>query len=299
MIAVTILGSNSAVPAHGRHPTAQIVQTADHMFLVDCGEGTQMQMNAFKIRKSRINHIFISHLHGDHYFGLIGLINTFGLNHRNSPLYIFSPPGIEDVIRVQLDITGNVLPYDLIFQPLKEGVVFEDNRNLVEAFPVNHRIECYGFVFREKKFPRKINAEAVRKFKVPVAAYAGLHRGEDYVPGNGKTIANKILTEAAALPKSYAYCADTAYFEAICGKIKNVNMVYHESTYRQDQQQKAADRFHSTTADAARIAVQSDAGRLILGHFSAVYDDLEPLKEEACHIFANSEIATEGVCYIV
>lgn len=287
------------MPAHGRHPTAQIVQTSDHMFLMDCGEGTQMQMNAFKIRKSKINHIFISHLHGDHYYGLIGLINTLGLNHRTAPLHIYSPPGLEKLIQVQLDITGNKLPFELVFQPLKEGVIFEDNRALVEAFSVNHRIECYGFVFKEKKFPRKINMKSVRKFKVPVSAYADLHRGEDYVSANGRSIANAILTDTAPLPKSYAYCADTAYFEPICKKIKKVDMMYHEATYRKDMQEKAAARFHSTTADAARIAIQSDAGRLLLGHFSAVYDDLEPLKEEACCIFANSEIAEEGVSYIV
>lgn len=297
---MTILGNNSAVPAHGRHPTAQIVQTSDHTYLVDCGEGTQLRMNDLKIRRSKINHIFISHLHGDHFFGLIGLLNTYGLTGRQQDLHVYGPADLNTVIRVHLDVANTQLPYDLIFHSLDaEGVIFEDDRNTVECFKVKHRIDCYGFIFREKKFPRKINIKQAGKYKVPKSSFAALHRGEDFVNARGEVIGNEILTFAAAAPKSYAFCADTAYFETICGKVKDVDMIYHESTYLQDQQQKATDRFHSTTLDAARIAQQANVGKLLLGHFSALYEDLTPFKEEASQIFPNTDLAREGVTYLV
>jgi len=298
LIAITILGNNSAIPAHNRHPTSQVLQTAEHLMLIDCGEGTQMQMRLYKIKRSRINHIFISHLHGDHYFGLIGLLNSFALNNRQDELHIYAPEKLQYIIQLQMDAAGANLPYQLYFHHLeKEEIIFEDKKLSVECFKVKHRIECWGFIFREKKNPRKINVSAVKKYKVPKSFFENLHLGEDYVNSKNVMIKNEILTIASEPPKSYAYCADTAYFEAICEKIKGVDMVYHESTYLADQEKKAAERFHSTSKQAATVAKNAGAKKLLMGHFSSIYDSLEKFTEEAREIFANSEIAEEGVCY--
>lgn len=300
MLAVTILGNNSAVPAYNRHPTAQIVQTSEHMFLVDCGEGTQMQMNAFKIRRSRINHIFISHLHGDHYFGLIGLLNSFALNNRTNELHLYAPAELEAIIQIQLNAASSKLPYPFYFHDLEgEGILFEDKRIEVSSFKVKHRIECWGFLFREKKNPRKIHLQNVRKYKVPSVFFEHLHQGEDYVTPENRIIPNKELTVATTAAKSYAYCADTGYFEEICAKIKGVDMIYHETTYLHELEQKANSRFHSTSKQAATIARKADVKRLIIGHFSSMYEDVENFKTEACEIFENTELAIEGVCFIV
>lgn len=300
MIAVTILGNNSAVPSHNRHPSAQVLQSDEHLVLIDCGEGTQMQMNFYKIKKSRINHIFISHLHGDHYFGLIGLINSLALNNHLNDLHIYAPEKLKSIIDIQMDVAGSGLPFQLYFHALeKEEILFEDKKFSVECFKVNHRIECWGFLFREKKNRRKINPSQIKKYKVPKSFYENLHRGEDYLDEKNELIKNEILTTAVEPPKSYAYCADTAFYEPIAEKIKGVDLVYHESTYLSDLEKKATDRYHSTSTQAATIAKKAGAKKLLLGHFSSMYDTLEKFKEEACEIFPNTEIAEEGTCYLV
>jgi ribonuclease Z len=299
MIAVTILGNNSAIPAHDRHPTSQMVQTAEHSFLVDCGEGTQMQMNRYKIRRKNLNHIFISHLHGDHYFGLIGLITSFALNNRLQDLHVFSPAGLSEIIDIQLAVSSSKLPYNLIFHSLeKEAILWEDPRFSVRSFMVSHRIPCWGFLFQEKKYARKLNMDTIKNFKVPKSFYENLKKGEDFI-NDEKVIKNKQLTFAASPSKSYAYCADTIYDESICNKILDVDMVYHESTYLEEEKIKAGARFHSTSTQAATIAHKAGAKRLLLGHFSSMYEDLDTFREEACGIFKNTEIALEGACYIV
>ncbi|HEU5364546.1 MAG TPA: ribonuclease Z [Hanamia sp.] len=300
MIAVTILGNNSALPSHNRHPSAQVLQSDEHLVLIDCGEGTQMQMNFYKIKKSRINHIFISHLHGDHYFGLIGLINSLALNNHLNDLHIYAPEKLKSIIDIQMDVAGSGLPFQLYFHALeKEEILFEDKKFSVECFKVNHRIECWGFLFREKKNRRKINPSQIKKYKVPKSFYENLHRGEDYLDEKNELIKNEILTTAVEPPKSYAYCADTAFYEPIAEKIKGVDLVYHESTYLSDLEKKATDRYHSTSTQAATIAKKAGAKKLLLGHFSSMYDTLEKFKEEACEIFPNTEIAEEGTCYLV
>jgi ribonuclease Z len=299
VIAVTILGNNSAVPSHNRHPTAQVLQTAEHLMLIDCGEGTQMQMTLYKIKKSRINHIFISHLHGDHYFGLIGLLNSLALNNRLTDLHIYAPEKLQSIIQIQMDMSGAGFPFQLYFHKLeKEGILFEDKKIAVECFEVNHRIECWGFLFREKKNPRKIDIQQVKNYNVPKSFYENLHHGEDYVNEDHEVIKNEILTLPVEPPKSYAFCADTAFHEPIAEKIKGVDLVYHESTYLADLEKKAALRFHSTSQQAATIAKKAGAKKLLLGHFSSMYDTLEKFREEACAIFENTEIAEEGTCYL-
>jgi ribonuclease Z len=299
VIAVTILGNNSAVPSHNRHPTAQVLQTADHVILIDCGEGTQMQMGLYKIKKSRINHIFISHLHGDHYFGLIGLLNSLALNNRLNDLHIYAPEKLKAIIEIQMDAAGSGFPFQLYFHKLeKEEVLFEDKKLSVECFKVNHRIECWGFLFREKKNKRKIVPRQIKKYKVPTSFYENLHSGEDFINDKNEVIKNEELTTAVEPPKSYAYCADTAFYDPIAEKIKGVDLVYHESTYLHDLEKKANDRFHSTSKQAATIAKKAGAKKLLLGHFSSMYETLEEFKTEACEIFENTEIAEEGVCYL-
>ncbi|MEO8763463.1 MAG: ribonuclease Z [Ginsengibacter sp.] len=299
MLSVTILGNNSAVPTHNRHPTAQVIQTLDHTFLIDCGEGTQMQMNLYKIRRGKINHIFISHLHGDHYFGLIGLLNSFGLNQRTQDLNIYSPPHLREIVEMQLHVGKNQLPYPLHFHELcNEEIIFEDKKISVKCFPVNHRIECWGFLFREKKNLRKIDIKKVQKFRVPSSFFESLHEGKDFITSDNEVIKNDVLTTPAIPPKAYAYCADTVYFEPIADKVRGVDLLYHESTYLHVFEEKAANRFHSTARQAAMIAKKAGVKKLLLGHFSSMYETLDEFKTEACEVFENSELAEEGACYI-
>ena len=299
MIAVTILGNNSALPAHNRHPTAQVLQTSEHTLLIDCGEGTQMQMSLYKIKKNRINHIFISHLHGDHYFGLVGLLNSFALNNRLNDLHIYAPEKLKSIIDIQMDVKGSGFPFQLFFHNLeREEVLFEDKGLNIECFKVNHRIECWGFLFREKKNIRKIIPHQVKKYDVPKSFYENLHQGEDFINDKQEIIKNDLLTIPVEPPKAYAYCADTAFYDPIAEKIKEVDLVYHESTYLEEHSKKAADRFHSTSKQAATIAKKALAKKLLLGHFSSMYEKLDQFKEEACEIFENTEIAEEGVCYL-
>jgi len=300
MLAVTILGNNSAIPAFNRHPTAQVVQTAEQSFLVDCGEGTQMQMNQFKIRSSKINHIFISHLHGDHYFGLIGLLVSMSLLSRKHELHLYAPEVLKPIIELQLEVASAHLQYDLHFHPLKnEGVLLDDKKIIVECFKVKHRIECWGFLFKEKKFLRKIEIEEVRKYNIPIAFYERLHAGEDFVDENSTVIKNELLTSAVTPPKTYAYCADTAYDEELIAKIKYVDLLYHEATYLHALQQKAASRFHCTSIEAATIAKKAGVKKLLIGHFSSMYETLDDFKTEACLVFENTELAEEGCSFIV
>lgn len=299
MIAVTILGNNSAVPSHGRHPTAQIVQTDEHTFLIDCGEGTQMQMARYKIKINKISHIFISHLHGDHYFGLIGLLNSYSLNHRVIELHIYSPDLLKDIIQLQLNAANAKLTFDCHFHVLKEeGIIWEDDKTTVSTFKVNHRIECWGFLFKEKRKPRRILPAMAHQHQVPTAFYENLQRGEDFINSQNEVIKNDILTVPNKRGRTYAYCADTAYYEAICKNIYEADLVYHEATYLDELHDRAQSRYHSTSKQAALIALKSSANKLIIGHFSSMYDTLEKFKEEACEIFENTEIAEEGVSYI-
>lgn len=258
-----------------------------------------MQMNAYKIRRSKINHIFISHLHGDHYFGLIGLLTSLGLNHRINDLHIYAPASLKEIINLQLNISSVSLPFALHFYDLKnDEVIYEDRKIIVESFKVNHRIECWGFLFRQKKNARKINPEKVDEYKVPTSFYESLHEGKDFM-ANDKLIKNEELTTEASPPKAYAYCADTGYFEPLIEKVKGVDLLYHEATYLHDLEEKAVSRFHSTARQAAMIAKKAGVKKLLLGHFSSMYDELDVFKTEAGEIFENTDIAQEGVCYVI
>ncbi len=298
MLALTILGNNSAIPAFDRNPTAQILQTAEESFLIDCGEGTQMQMAKYKIRRSKLSRIFISHLHGDHYYGLIGLLTSMSLLGRTQDLHLHAPAPLQEIINIQLSVADTRLSYNLHFHLLKaEGIIADDKKIIVECFKVQHRIECWGFLFRQKKNPRKINAERAAAYEIPAAFYEKLQQGHNYVNKKGTIVPNDEVTTAAAKAKSYAYCADTIYDESLAHKIKEVDLLYHETTYLKDLYERAASRYHSTTHQAASIAKLGNVKKLLIGHFSSKYETLEDFLPEACAVFKNTELALEGVCY--
>jgi len=300
MLAVTILGNNSALPAFDRHPTAQVVTMEEQIFLVDCGEGTQMQMAKYKIRRSKINHIFISHLHGDHYFGLIGLLTSMGLLGRTQELHIYHPPALQDIIGLQLRVADIHLPYQLHFHPLAgEGVLIREGKFEVSSFPVYHRIECWGFRFREIRPFRRVNPEKARQNEVPSSFFDRLKWGESYEKRDGTIVENQWVTEPAAKAKSYAYCADTLYDERIAESVRGVDLLYHETTYLKDLEEQAGKRFHSTTTQAATIALKAGVHRLLIGHFSSKYEKLQAFEQEAREIFPNTDLALEGVTYRV
>jgi ribonuclease Z len=300
MLALTILGNNSAVPAFDRHPTSQVVTLDGDLFLVDCGEGTQIQMIKYKIRRSRISHIFISHLHGDHYFGLVGLINSFGLLNHLQDLHIYAPSPLQEIIQWQLKVASTTLPYKLFFHTIsKEEILVDEEKFIVKCFPTNHRIECYGFSFHQKEGRRKLIPERAKEFDIPVTFYDKLKAGEDYVKKNGELIKNEWVTEDGPPGKTYVYCADTKYDESFIPHIKNADLIYHETTYLDALQQRAIDRFHSTTKQAASIAKKANVKKLLIGHFSSKYDTLEEFETEAREVFLNTELAIEGVTYKV
>jgi len=298
MLAVTILGNNSALPAFDRHPTAQVVTMEDQIFLVDCGEGTQMQMAKYKIRRSKINYIFISHLHGDHYFGLIGLLTSMGLLGRTQELHVFAPSPLEDIIGLQLKVADIQLSYPLQFHPLTaEGVILREAKFEVSCFPVVHRIECWGFRFREIRPFRRVNPEKARQMEVPSSFFDRLKWGESYLRKDGVLIENQAVTEPATKARSYAYCADTLFDERIAEYVKGVDLLYHETTYLRDLSDQAGKRFHSTTEQAANIARLAGVQRLLIGHFSSKYEKLQVFEQEARDIFSNTDLALEGVTY--
>ncbi|MBI3720445.1 MAG: ribonuclease Z [Sphingobacteriales bacterium] len=300
MLGITILGNNSALPAHDRHPTAQLLTTPEHLLLFDCGEGTQMQLARYKIRRSKINYIFISHLHGDHYFGLPGLLNSMGLQGRTQELHLFIPEKLKAILELQFEVANAVLPFKIHYHFLQEdGVILEEKKFTVSCFKTQHRIECWGFLFKEKKHPRKILPDECIKHEIPAAFYERLHWGEDYINKDGEVIKNDWVTKAATPPRSYAYSADTIFDEGLVEKVKESSLLFHETTYLKDQEERAAARFHSTTVQAAMIAKKANVNRLIIGHFSSKYDELDEFEKEAKEVFENCELAIEGVTYLL
>ena len=298
MFGITILGNNSAIPSNDRHPTAQVITIDEQMLLLDCGEGTQMQLNRYNVKRSKIKYIFISHLHGDHYFGLIGLITSMGLLNRPDDLIVYGPPELKNIIDIQLEAAGILLPFNLTIHPLGETkVIVDEKKYTVSCFPALHRIDCWGFVVREKKNPRKINIEAAALTEIPKSFFEELKIGMDYITEDGKTILNSDVTTANSLPKSYAFCSDTRYDESIVEHIKDVTMLYHETTYLKDQLERAHERFHSTTEQAATIALKANVGSLIIGHFSSRYDNLTSFLNESKVIFPNTMLAKEGTTF--
>lgn len=299
MLAVTILGNNSALQAYDRHPSSQVITLHDQLFLVDCGEGTQTQLARYRIKRSRINNIFISHLHGDHYFGLMGLITSMGLLGRENPLNLYAPSSLKTIIDLQLEVSGTSLPFPLHFHSLQEGVVLHTENYEVNSFKAFHRIECWAFIFRELKSPRRLDGEKLKLYDIPVSFYEDLRRGESYAFPDGRIINNELVTEPTSKGKAYAYVTDTLYDDSIAASVKGVDLLYHEATYLKDLEEKAVKRYHCTTTQAATIAKIAGVHRLLVGHFSSKYEKLDEFENETRQVFPNSDLALEGVSYRV
>jgi ribonuclease Z len=300
MFAVTILGNNSAVPAFDRHPTSQVVTHDGNNYIIDCGEGTQIQMINYKIRRGKISHIFISHLHGDHYFGLVGLINSFSLLGHKQELHVFGPSPLKEIIELQLKAADTQLCYPLHIHTITEAATLLDNNKLtVKCFRTNHRIECYGFSFTEKRKLRKLNPDKAKEYEIPQAFYDRLKDGEDYTRKDGTIVKNESVTEPGVAGRRYAFCADTKYDESLIPHIQGADMIYHETTYLDNLRERAETRFHSTTKQAALIAKKAGVKRLLIGHFSSKYDTLEEFEAEAREVFPNTDLALEGVAYTI
>lgn len=297
---ITILGSSGALPAYGRYPSAQFVSIENRHFLVDCGEAVQMQLMKFQIHFHRINQILISHLHGDHYLGLMGLLFTMHLQRRTNDLHLHGPAGLDEIVTVQLKHAMSVPGYRIIyhcFDHSKPSVIFEDDHLTVETIPLVHRIPCCGFLFKEKAKPRRID-KAMLPSDLKLQQLAALKRGDDVLDDAGRLLhRNKDLTLAPRKSRSYAYCSDTAYNEGMLAQIANVDLLYHEATFGEDERAKAEATCHSTASQAATIASKANAGQLLLGHYSARYKDLEPILQEARSIFPNSRLSVEGEVY--
>jgi len=294
---LTILGSSSATPTSERNPTSQLLCHGEKLFLIDCGEGTQVSLRRMHIHFQRIKHIFISHLHGDHFFGLIGLISSMHLLGRTKPLYVFGPPQLKEILDIQLQASQTTLLYPLEFrstQAEKPEMIFEDELLSIISFPMLHRIPTTGFLFKEKPGERKISKEAIELLKVPVHLIPKLKAGADYVATDGTVHPNEMFTQPPPKPRCYAFCSDTAYFEEIIPIIKGADLLYHETTFMNNRIVNAAEKFHSTTGQAATIALKAGVKKLLIGHYSARYDNLQPLLEEACSIFPETELAIEG-----
>ena len=296
-LTLKILGSNAAVPAHKRNQTAQFLGIMHHSFLIDCGEATQLQMKKYKIKVNRVNHIFISHLHGDHYYGLMGLISSMHLFGRKKELYIYGPPGLMEIITLQLKYSETCLNYRIVFKEWMPGIseTLIDNEHLtVSTIPLNHRVNCSGFLFREKPKKRRINKNRLPKSLTPLQIIA-LKNGDDITDAEGNLLyLNADVTYEPHPSFSYAYCSDTKYDESIITYIKGVDILYHEATFMDDMRDRAAKTYHTTTIQAAEIALKAQVEKLIIGHFSTRYKELNPLLTESRKVFKNTDLAIEG-----
>ena len=292
-----ILGCSSAIPTSTRHPSAQLVNLLGRFFLIDCGEGTQAQLRRYNVKIQKINYICISHLHGDHYLGLMGLLSTMSLLNRTKELTIFAPKGLLAIINLHLKLSYSQLSYPIkIINLEKKGLmkIFEDDAIELYSFDLRHRIPCWGFKLNEKKQPRKILKNMIDKYDIAFTDISSIKSGDNYITETGEEIHNNQLTIDSHIPRSYAYCSDTKYFKKISDHVKNVDILYHESTFHSDLNDKAVSTFHSTSKDAAQVALDADVKKLIIGHFSSRYKDLTILQKDAKNIFTNVDLAEEG-----
>ena len=294
---LTILGCYAATPRTLSNPTSQVLEIKNRVFLIDCAEGTQVQLRKSKVKFSKINHIFISHLHGDHFYGLVGLISTFMLLNRESDLHVYGPKGIKEIILLQLRASGSFTGYNLYFHELESKqseTIFEDDRVVVKTIPLNHRIYTNGFLFQEKNIERKLNIERVEHYQIDKLYFNKIKYGGDIKMENGTVIPNAELTFDPIPSKSYAYCSDTQYDESIVPIIENADYLYHESTFLESEAHLAEKTMHSTAIQAAKMARLANVKNLILGHFSTRYGDLSLFQKEAQTVFENTLLADDG-----
>jgi len=297
---VTILGCGSALPTTRHNPTSQIVNHCDKLYMIDCGEGTQLQMRKNRIKFSRLNHIFISHLHGDHYFGLPGLLSTYGMMKRTAQLHIYAHKDLEILLKdIILSFSKNS-SYEILFHtidPTKKELICEDRSIKVYTIPLKHRIPCCGFLFEEKERPLHLNKPMTDYYKVPLYQLNLIKNGADYTKPDGEVIENKKLTLPATPIRRYAYCSDTIYLEKIIPQIQGVDLLFHEATFAEEESARAKETFHTTAKQAATIAWKAKVKKLIIGHFSARYTEDTLLKTEAIRIFNETSLANEGDSY--
>ncbi|MCY4778287.1 ribonuclease Z [Sphingobacterium sp. UT-1RO-CII-1] len=299
---VLILGNSSATPMYGRHPTAQVVNFNEQLFLIDCGEGTQMQLFRYGVKSSRINHIFISHLHGDHYLGLVGLISSQHLVGRKSDLHLYGPEPLQEILEIQFKYSDTRLRFNLVFHvtnPKEEQIILDTPALKVISFPLLHRIACTGFRFQEGARSATLRKERIEGANIPMPYWKLLKKGIDYTAPDGTVFKAIDYTYPAPKPRSYVYCSDTlkdeSYFKAIAG----ADLLYHESTFLQEMEERAKETYHTTAKGAAEVAVEVGAKQLLLGHYSARYKDLTPLLEEAQAVFPNTMLSEEGKWFLV
>jgi ribonuclease Z len=294
---LTILGCSSATPTSTRNPTAQLLNVAERFFLIDCGEATQIQLRKYKLKFQKINHIFISHLHGDHYLGLMGLLSSMHLLGRTNDLQLYCPPELREILETQFKHSQTYLKYKIVYHPhryIADDLIFEDNKVEVRTVVLNHRIPCCGFVFKEKPIFANISKETIKEYQIPVEQILSIKAGADFVRADGTVIPNDLLVSHKYEPRSYAYCSDTCYDERIISSIKGVNLLYHEATFMHDMLPRAKETFHTTTIQAGTIAQKAEVKQLMIGHYSARYKDLQPLLEETQSVFKNTILSVEG-----
>ncbi len=295
---VHILGCGSALPTLKHNPSSQIVEIRGKCFLIDCGEGSQTQLRRSKIKFTRISAVFISHVHGDHCFGLIGMVSTFGMLGRTAPLHIYAPAGFGNIMKMQIDFFCKDLEYEVVFHDVDtnaKNIIYEDRSLTVETVPLSHRVPCCGFIFREKQTLPHILRDMTDYYKVPVSQFNNIKNGADWVDEEGNVIPYTRLTKPSEPARSYAYCSDTKYLPMLHECLKDVCVLYHESTYSKEDEDMAKMYFHSTAAQAAQVASDANVGKLVLGHYSARYEDENRLLEEAKNIFPNTVLSDEGL----
>lgn len=297
-----ILGCGSALPTTRHFPTSQIVNVRDKLFMIDCGEGAQLQFRKSRLKFSRLNHIFISHLHGDHCFGLLGLVSTLNLLGRTAQLHIHSPQGLEALMTPMLDFFNRQMTYKVLFHEFdtkEQAVVYEDRSLTVTTIPLRHRMPCCGFLFAEKQRPNHILRDMIDFYQVPVYELNRIKNGADYITPEGEVIANARLTRPSAPPRRYAYCSDTIFLPSIVEQIKGVDLLFHEATFADEDAPRAKETYHTTAAQAAEIARAAGVKNLLIGHFSARYEDESVLLKEASAVFPNTRLAKETLCISV
>jgi len=297
---LTILGCYAATPRTFTNPTSQVLEIKNRIFLIDCGEATQVQLRKNKIKFSKINHIFISHLHGDHVYGLIGLVSTFMLLNRTNDLHIYGPKGIKEMITLQLRLSNSWTSYGLYFHELESDVsetVYEDDKVIVKTIPLKHRIYTNGYLFQEKIGDKKLNAEAMKQYQIETCYFQNIKNGKDITLEDGTVIENSRLTFEPIPPKSYAFCSDTVYNEDILEIIRDADILYHESTFLESEAVLAGKTMHSTAKEAATIALKANVKQLILGHYSTRYENIGLFKEQAETIFPVVLLADDGVSF--
>ena len=302
-ITLTILGCHSATPRINAFPTSQYLEINNSHFLIDCGEGTQRQMRKYKVGFSKINHIFISHLHGDHFYGLVGLLSTYGILNREKELHIYGPKGIKEVTLLQLKISQSHAKYKIIFHELtsrKSELIFENDKVSVSTIPLNHRVYTNGYLFKEKEKPRKLNMLNISGYsEIGKADYLNLKAGRDFTLASGDIVPNTKLTLNPPKPLSFAFCSDTSYKPDIIPIIKNADLLYHEATFLSDREDLAKKTKHTTSKQAAQIAKDADVNKLVIGHYSGRYKDISLFKKEATETFKNTELAEPGKVFCV